>query len=736
MDEQTKRLFLASGLCLAVLLIWTRFFMPPPPPVDESGNQTTTASSRTSPLADGRQDATTQDARDGSDNGPASLIGPNTYAEGSDDASPVTVLLGSDVPSEDNPFLMQVDVTSLQAAVRKITLTQHRARVAKKDEKTPPAYELLRPVVDVKDNVTHHSFAVQSLNLLDAKKDVDLRDLNWRMGDVRRDAGDDGNAHQVALSATVYDDGLPIIELTRTYTLPPQSRQLLVDWQVKSLSPKALKLAIVEDGPMGFEQADSRFDKPRVMTALVDADGDIDLSKAYIRSELYKAEDHRARFIEGDEHILWSAVGNKYFTCIVYPVPSKPETGYADYLGRVVAKSQLPEEDVDGDATFEQWIVPPGGLAARQTFNAGFEIYCGAKRDKVFESMPAAVARNYTLVKSPDGSACTFDALAALMRWLLAKVHGFLGNYGIAIIVLVIIVRTILHPVTKKSQLNMLKMQKNSKRLQPKIKALQKQYKNDKQKLQEETMKLYREEGINPASTVLGCLPMLLQTPVWIALYTTLNTDVSIRHQPFFGYIRDLSSPDVLVDFAGSFTIPVIGAVMGPISALHLLPILMSIVMIMQMKLSQKMAAANKEKEEADKLASKTDDATAEPEEENPMAEAMEKNQKMMIYIMPIFGLMFYNMPSGLCLYILSNSLLGMGELQYIRKQLREMEERGELMPKKKQRDPNKPKGKLAMFLEEAQKRAEEARKAQGGGGGISAKHMPSKGKRKKKPRF
>jgi len=734
MDEQTKRLFLASGLCLAVLLIWTRFFMPPPPP-PENGDPTTKAASRQTPLADGRAQTTTQGARDSSDNGPATLIGPNTYAEGSMQAAPETVLLGSDVPSDDNPFLMQVDVTSLQAAVRKITLTQHRARVAKKDEKSAPAYELLRPVIDPVAEITHHSFAVQALNLLDAQKEVDLRELNWRIGEVRLDAGADGNAHQVALSATVFDDGLPIIELTRTYTLPPNSRQLLVDWQAKSLSPKALKFAIVEDGPMGFEQADSRFDKPRVMTALVDEEGDIDLSTAYMRSEVFKAEDHRTRFIEGDEHILWSAVGNKYFTCIVYPVPEKAELGHAKFLDRVVAKSQLPIAETEGDLTFEQWIVPPGGLAARQTFEAGFEIYCGAKRDKVFEALPAAMARNYALVKAPDGSACTFDALAALMRWLLAKVHGFLGNYGIAIIVLVIIVRTILHPVTKKSQLNMLKMQKNSKRLQPKIKALQKQYKNDKQKLQEETMKLYREEGINPASTVMGCLPMLLQTPVWIALYTTLNTDVSIRHQPFFGYIRDLSSPDVLVDFAGSFTIPLIGSIMGPISALHLLPILMSIVMIMQMKLSQKMAAANKEKEEAEKKAVPVEE-NAEPEEENPMAEAMEKNQKMMIYIMPVFGLMFYNMPSGLCLYILSNSLLGMGELQYIRKQLREMEERGELMPKKKQRDPNKPKGKLATFLEEAQKRAEEARKAQGGGGGISAKHMPGKQKRKKKPRF
>ena len=735
MDDQTKRLFLASGLCLAVLLIWTRFFMPPPPPSTDATTQPTSQRTR---LANGEvtsDRSAMQPSRPATGDGAMALGGPATYAEGADEIEPEARVLGSDEPTDDNPFLMRVEVTSLQAAIREITLKQHRARVAKKGEAAAPAYVLLRPVEDSLNQVEYNPFAVQKIQLLDTEIDVDMRDLSWRVGSVQRNAGPNSDAHQVSLTATVFDQGVPILELTRIFTLPPQSRHLLMRWEAKSLSPRPLRFAIVEDGPMGFEQADSRFDKPRVMTALIDDAGDIGLATSYVRSDVYKAEDRRIRFVEGEDHILWSAVSNKYFTCIVYAAPNDGDANYANFVGRVVAKAHVAKETEESDLTFEQWIAPVGGLAANATFGADFEIYCGAKRDQVFESIPAAVARNYHVVKAPDGSACTFDALSALMRWLLVKIHGVLGNYGIAIIVLVIIVRTILHPVTKKSQLNMLKMQKNSKRLQPKIKSLQKQFKNDKQKLQEETMKLYREEGVNPASTVLGCLPMLLQTPVWIALYTTLNTDVSIRHQPFIGYIRDLSSPDVLYDFAGSFTLPLLGAVMGPISAIHLLPVLMSIVMIMQMKLSQKMAAANKEKDEAEKANAAVE--AEEPAEENPMAEAMEKNQKMMIYIMPFFGLLFYNMPSGLCLYILSNSLLGMGELHYIRKQLRDLEERGELAPKKKQRDPNKPKGRLQTFLEDAQRRAEEARKAQGGGsGGISAKHMPGNQKRKKKPRF
>jgi len=274
-------------------------------------------------------------------------------------------------------------------------------------------------------------------------------------------------------------------------------------------------------------------------------------------------------------------------------------------------------------------------------------------------------------------------------------------------------VRVCLHPITKKAQVNMMRMQKNTQRLKPKMDALQQQYKNDRQKLGEETMKLYREEGISPTGTLSGCIPMFLQTPIWIALYTMLNTDVLLRHQPFFAWINDLSAPDHLIQFSSSFQIPFLYRMMGPISALNVLPIIMAFVMWAQMKLSQKMAKAK----EAEK--SKSDDP-------NAPSDMMATQQKMMGFLMPLFGLMFYNMPSGLCLYILSNSVLGMGELYFIRKQLREEEEQGvfEKLHKKK-----KKKSWFATTFENLQKRAELAKQGQ-------LTSQQSKAKKRKKPRF
>jgi YidC/Oxa1 family membrane protein insertase len=159
-----------------------------------------------------------------------------------------------------------------------------------------------------------------------------------------------------------------------------------------------------------------------------------------------------------------------------------------------------------------------------------------------------------------------------LLNWLF-KVTG---NFGVAIICLTVIVRLIMFPVAQKQFKSMAAMRK----LQPKMKALQERYKNDKPRLQQEMMKLYQEEKINPAA---GCLPILLQVPIFYALYKVLLVSVEMRHQPFALWIHDLSAPDPLtpVNLFGllHFTPP---------GFLHLgvLPILLGVTMWLQFKLN------------------------------------------------------------------------------------------------------------------------------------------------------
>jgi YidC/Oxa1 family membrane protein insertase len=178
-------------------------------------------------------------------------------------------------------------------------------------------------------------------------------------------------------------------------------------------------------------------------------------------------------------------------------------------------------------------------------------------------------------------------------------------------------------------------------RLQPKIKELQGRFKDDKEKLNKEMMKLYKEAGVNPLG---GCLPLLLQMPVFIALYNVLRNTIELRGAPFALWINDLSSPDVLFSFGA--TIPFIG------SEFHLLPILMGGAMVLQTKLGG-----------------------------SPTGEGAPAAQtKMMSTMMPImFTVIFYGMPSGLVLYWLVNNILSIVQQYYVHKEIeREEQEKAE----------------------------------------------------------
>jgi YidC/Oxa1 family membrane protein insertase len=193
--------------------------------------------------------------------------------------------------------------------------------------------------------------------------------------------------------------------------------------------------------------------------------------------------------------------------------------------------------------------------------------------------------------------------------YVLQFLYGILKNYGWAIILFSILIKVVLYPLTRKSFQSMRQMQE----LQPKIAALKEKFKNDSQRLNQETMKLYKQHGVNPMG---GCLPMVFQMPVLIALFTLFRTTIMLRQASFLA-IRDLSAPD---------------GIFG--TGLNLLPILMGISMIVQQKLS-----------------------TSNPQ------------QKAMAYMMPIFlCFIFYRMSAGLNLYYLMFNVLTIAQELLIKK--------------------------------------------------------------------
>jgi YidC/Oxa1 family membrane protein insertase len=160
----------------------------------------------------------------------------------------------------------------------------------------------------------------------------------------------------------------------------------------------------------------------------------------------------------------------------------------------------------------------------------------------------------------------------SLLRWLYAEI----GNFGVAIICLTLIIRTLMFPIAQKQFKSMASMRT----LQPKVQALQERFKDDKVRLQQETLKLYQEEKVNP---VAGCLPIFLQIPVFYALYKVLSVSVEMRHKPFALWLHDLSAPDPLTPINLFGYLP-----FNPPSILHLgvLPILLGITMWIQMRLN------------------------------------------------------------------------------------------------------------------------------------------------------
>jgi YidC/Oxa1 family membrane protein insertase len=264
----------------------------------------------------------------------------------------------------------------------------------------------------------------------------------------------------------------------------------------------------------------------------------------------------------------------------------------------------------------------PQTIQPKTTYEMDYAYYVGPKKYSLLKA--AGYKMEKVMEFETTGWWSWMNGLMEPVRksllWTLNFFYKYLGNnYGVAIILLTLLVRILFWPLTHKSTEKMAVHTEQMKAVQPQIKALQERYKNDKRRIQQETMDLYKKEGVNPMGAMGGCLPMFVQIPVFFALYSVLRNAIELRYSEFL-WIHDLSIPENL--FAGH--IPVIGA-------LNILPIFMSLSMIFQQKLTPQMATT--------------------PEQQ--------QQQKMMMYMMPVMMLFFfYSMPSGLVLYWTTSNLL------------------------------------------------------------------------------
>jgi YidC/Oxa1 family membrane protein insertase len=282
--------------------------------------------------------------------------------------------------------------------------------------------------------------------------------------------------------------------------------------------------------------------------------------------------------------VNWIGTDEKFFLLAVVPYPETPPKERkcsATYVGNGTGTTQL---------SFAERNLPPGG---RTTYS--FAVFAGPKVISDLDDVrPGGV--DVKLTKAVD---VTLSPISVPMLWLLKFFQRYVKNWGVAIILLTVFIRLLTFYPTQRSLLSAKKMQ----RLGPKLAAIRKKYENDKQRQSQETMNLYRSQGVSPLG---GCLPSLIQMPIWIALYSTLNYAVELYRSPFIFHLKDLTAKDPY----------------------YITPLLMGGVMFIQMKMSP-----------------------TSPDNQQ---------QAMMSFMMPIMFTAFsLVLPSGLAVYMLTSYLIG-----------------------------------------------------------------------------
>jgi YidC/Oxa1 family membrane protein insertase len=562
------------------------------------------------------------------------------------------VVLGN--AERDSPFPMEVRIEPRGAAVSTVRIRGHYETVR---DHSP--YTVIEPVIppDREEAGALYSFVTPKIRLEHAKQDIELDSVLWELSP-------DSSDERKIWTVTVEHGGVPVARIVKTYELARQTpisrtHDLGLSVRVENLSDQPASIIVVQRGPVGFRREDTRWEDRKVVHGLW-RNGSLAV-KGHVRSDVLKQRKIPLGRDEDDTRIAWAAEVNKFFTAIMVPADrfdatDPPRLNQLDAI--YLTETEDPVLQPVSGMTFEYATVtldiPPG-----QAVSTAFEIYIGPKSRRTFEMVAAYQQRQFYEVIKESFYACAHGGLTTMMMRLLDWFQSIPPrNYGVAIIILVLMVRTILHPITKRAQVNMVKMSKQVSVLQPKLEAIKQKYANDRAGYNQAMMEMYREAGINPAGNLLSCLPLLLQIPIWGALWAALNSTIEMRHAPFDGWwIRDLAGPDALIEFERPIYIPLLHHIMmGPVQAFNLLPILLGVSQILQAKYMPRGVTAGQQTGKA--------------------ADQLEQQRKMMMFMSGFFVLFLYNAPSGLNLYIMASNLFGILEQWRIRKHLAEEEAR------------------------------------------------------------
>jgi YidC/Oxa1 family membrane protein insertase len=468
---------------------------------------------------------------------------------------------------------------------------------------------------------------------------VELRESLWEVVD--------SNNEQVTFRKLVPEFKLELIKRYKIASIPEDQREnqtypaygVTLDLEIHNLDTKAIDLAYRLDGPNGLPIEGwwyaRKFGRHWSSAGLRDVVGryfgfdTVEQSPTSISNG--KGED-----FEGGS-MAFMGVDAQYFAAMMLPTKKSPEEEWLEVV-RPISLSPKPKPR-SSDGTFAnvtcRLISKVSLLQPGEALTESYEVFTGPKRPELLANYHAANDPKYSLADLIYYG--WFGSVAKAMLGILHVFYNWVGNYGIAIIMLTVLVRTCIFPISRKQAQSMAKMQE----LKPELDKIKEKYGKDSQKQSQAMQELYRKYNINPLS---GCLPMFIQLPIFVGLYRALAVDVELRQAPLFSdairWCSNLAAPDMLwnwssimPDFVNSGE-----GMLGLGPYLNILPLIVISLWILQQNLFM-------------------------PEPTNEQA-AMQ--QKMMKYMMIFMGIMFYKVPAGLCLYFIVSTLWGIGERKLI----------------------------------------------------------------------
>lgn len=349
--------------------------------------------------------------------------------------------------------------------------------------------------------------------------------------------------------------------------------------------PVAVPPAVVSGGAMGAWHMISG-DKVRAVSHRMDyltANGSFD--------DIDADDDSEDFFLNPAPKVRWAGVSNKYFCLLL-----KSDAPFTLWQSRRFVDGDKKQPEIAAGAWLPVMTLLPGVAQ-----NLEFSVYAGPKTADNLTAFAPGAEKVMHLAWGP------LNYLARLLMWILNLLYDLCGSYGVSIILLTLLVRTVFYPITARGNESMKKMQK----VQPMFKELREKYKDNPQLLNQKMAELYRQEGVNPFA---GCLPILLQIPIFFALYAMLDNVVALRHVSFL-WCKNLAAADTVCRIPLFVDLPLIGSSI-PVNPLVLM---MTALMVIQQRMT-------------------------------PMS--MDPAQKKMMALMPVIMLLFlYDLPSGLTLY-------------------------------------------------------------------------------------